>query len=402
MMRMRPLARREWYLDFHTSEHIPGVGSKFDPQAFAELLRESGSDGCLAKARCHHGWCYYPTKVGEPHPQLVYPDLVGGIIEACRSVDVSPMVYITVAWDEKTAREHPEWLQRYPDGRHVGAAPNEAGWRCLCFNTPYADFVEALWRELLGLYDFDRAFFDIVFYGPEGCSCQWCQDGMRKEGLDPQQRIDRLRYAALVRERFMQRLTAVGQSAKPDVPVYYNNPWRVSASREVCADRFLRHQQFMCIESLPSGGWGYDHFPFQASYYRHKGLDIYSHTGRFHKAWGDFGGLKNPAALEYECLRHAAYGVKTAVGDQLHPSGALEPYTAGCSRRPSRSCGRGRTCSSTRSRRMKLASSRARARTRLTRSARTTRPRRAPCECCWSARCRSASSTASSRNGRCA
>ena len=325
---MRALARREWFMDFHTSEHIPGVGSRFDPEAFARALKESGADGCSAKARCHHGWCYYPTKVGRPHPNLQCPDLVGGIIGAARSVGVSPLLYVTVGWDERAAREHPEWLQRYPDGRHVGAPFDQPGWRWICFNTPYADFVEAQLRELLGLYDPDRIFMDIVMYTDEGCSCPWCLEGMRREGLDPRQRDDRRRYSLSVRERFMERMTSVAASLKPDIPLYYNNPWHVSANREACADRFLRHQHFMCIESLPSGPWGYDHFPFQAAYYGHKGLDIYSHTGRFHTAWGDFGGLKNPAALEYECLRHAAYGVKTAVGDQLHPTGAIEPYTA--------------------------------------------------------------------------
>jgi hypothetical protein len=315
-------------MDFHTSEHIPGVGSRFDPREFARALKESGADGCSAKARCHHGWCYYPTKVGKPHPQLQYPDLVGGIISAARSVGVSPLLYITVGWDEVTAREHPEWLQRYPDGRHVGVPPDQPGWRWVCFNTPYVDFLEAHFREVLELYDPDRIFFDIVMYGYEGCSCQWCLDGMRKEGLDPADRNDRRRYSFRVREHFMERMTRVGASLKPDIPLYYNGPWHPSANPELRADRFLRHQHWMCIESLPSGGWGYDHFPLQAAYYGHKGMDIYSHTGRFHMAWGDFGGLKNPAALEYECLRHAAYGVKTAVGDQLHPTGAVEPYTA--------------------------------------------------------------------------
>ncbi len=325
---MRPVPRREWFMDFHTSEHIPGVGSKFDPEEFARLLKESGADGCMAKARCHHGWCYYPTRVGRPHPNLECPDLVGGIIDAGRSVGMSPLVYITVGWDELTAREHPEWRQRHPDGRHVGVPPDQAGWRNVCFNTPYADFFEAILREVLTLYDPDRLFLDIVQYGDDGCSCQWCLDGMHKEGLWPGDRRDRRAYSFMVRERFMERMTKVAASIRPDVPLYYNNPWRVTANPEACADRFLRHQHWMCIESLPSGGWGYDHLPFQASYYVHKGLDIYSHTGRFHTAWGDFGGLKNPAALEYECLRHAAYGVKTAVGDQLHPSGAPEPYTA--------------------------------------------------------------------------
>jgi len=48
-------------------------------------------------------------------------------------------------------------------------------------------------------------------------------------------------------------------------------------------------------------------------------------TGKFHKSWGDFGTLKNRAALEFECFRMIASGVKCCVGDQMHPSGQLDP-----------------------------------------------------------------------------
>jgi hypothetical protein len=47
-------------------------------------------------------------------------------------------------------------------------------------------------------------------------------------------------------------------------------------------------------------------------------------NGKFHLAWGDFGSLRNLAALQYECFRAVANGAGVCVGDQLHPSGALE------------------------------------------------------------------------------
>ena len=50
-------------------------------------------------------------------------------------------------------------------------------------------------------------------------------------------------------------------------------------------------------------------------------------TGRFLKSWGDFGGVKPQAALEYECFRAQALGGGNSVGDQLHPGGVLDPDT---------------------------------------------------------------------------
>jgi hypothetical protein len=40
--------------------------------------------------------------------------------------------------------------------------------------------------------------------------------------------------------------------------------------------------------------------------------------------WGDFGGIKPQAALEFECFRSQALGGGNGVGDQLHPRGTLD------------------------------------------------------------------------------
>ena len=71
------------------------------------------------------------------------------------------------------------------------------------------------------------------------------------------------------------------------------------------------------LESLPSGGWGYDHFPLTVRYARNLGLDHLGMTGKFHKTWAGFGEYKNPAALEYECFTSLAEGSKVSIGDQL-------------------------------------------------------------------------------------
>jgi hypothetical protein len=81
------------------------------------------------------------------------------------------------------------------------------------------------------------------------------------------------------------------------------------------------------LESLPSGGWGYLHFPLTMRYARTLGLDCLGMTGKFQKTWGHFSSFKNPAALEYECFTQLALGAKCSVGDQLHPRGKLCPAT---------------------------------------------------------------------------
>jgi hypothetical protein len=43
---------RQIHLDFHTSEHIPGIGSDFDPEEFAATLERARVDSitCLPAA----------------------------------------------------------------------------------------------------------------------------------------------------------------------------------------------------------------------------------------------------------------------------------------------------------------------------------------------------------------
>ena len=78
------------------------------------------------------------------------------------------------------------------------------------------------------------------------------------------------------------------------------------------------------IESLPSGAWGYYHFSRMARMQSHWGKPWLGMTGRFQKSWGDFGGIKPQAALEYECFRAQALGGGNSVGDQLPRGGALD------------------------------------------------------------------------------
>jgi hypothetical protein len=77
------------------------------------------------------------------------------------------------------------------------------------------------------------------------------------------------------------------------------------------------------VESLPGGNWGYSYYEMAARYLRNLGLDTMGMTGGFHRSWGDFGTVRNQAALDYECFRMLAQANKCAVGDHMHPSGQL-------------------------------------------------------------------------------
>ncbi len=106
------------------------------------------------------------------------------------------------------------------------------------------------------------------------------------------------------------------------MPVFHNSGHIQRGNRDI-----LKYFSHLELESLPTGGWGYDHFPMSAKYCRNLEHDFLGMTGKFHTTWGEFGGIKHPNALRYECAAMLAYGSKCSVGDQLHPSGDIDETT---------------------------------------------------------------------------
>ncbi len=311
------------HLDFHTSPLIPDVGADFDADEFARTLQEAHVEVCTCFARCHHGQCYYPSQVGPVHPGLQF-DLLGQQIEACHRHGIRVPVYISCVWDDHIGKLHPEWSQVDVHGRARRPeyfTDNYLGWHSLCLNSPYVDYVEAITREVVEGYEIDGVFFDIVWHHEPGCYCRYCLESMAREGLDPRRESDVRRMSDLIVERFMARLSAVVWDRRPQATIFYNGCGRIDQTLPTR----IKYMSHMELEALPTGGWGYSFFPCFARYARTLGKPIQGMTGRFQLSWGDFGGLKSPSALKWECGQILAHTGAISIGDQMHPRGRLDP-----------------------------------------------------------------------------
>ncbi len=318
----RPRLRfRQIHLDFHTSEHIPGVGSEFDPDEFADLMQRAHVNSVTCFARCHHGWIYYRTR---KFPERRHPTLVRNLleeqIEALHRRDIRCPIYITIQWDHYTAREHPEWLCRDENGAPIGNRPFEPGfYQRLCVNSPYRDFLKEHIQEVLQLLPVDGLFLDIVH--PVPCACKWCLALMDKQGLDPTNPHDRQRFGLKTINEFKLEMTRFIRQFNPDCTIFYN-AGHIGPRHRPVAEAYTHWE----LESLPSGGWGYLDFPLKIRYTRTLGMDSLGMTGKFHTSWGDFHSYKNQAALEFECFHMLALTAQCSIGDQLHPTGRLDRY----------------------------------------------------------------------------
>ena len=135
---MAKLPYRQVHLDFHTSEDIHGIGSRFSKENFIEALQVGHINSITVFSKCHHGWAYHPTKVNRQHPNLNF-DLLGAQLDACREAGVRAEVYLSAGLDEKYAREHTECLRTNRDGGRGNFL--RPGYHRLCFGTPYLELL---------------------------------------------------------------------------------------------------------------------------------------------------------------------------------------------------------------------------------------------------------------------
>ncbi len=309
---------RQVHLDFHTSGLIPEIGVKFDKKQFQAALKAGHVDSITVFSKCHHGYAYHPSKANEMHPNLNF-DLLGAQIEAAHEIGVKTPVYLSAGLDEKIARKKTEWLM--DDMEHtcdVNFA--EAHYHSLCFNTPYLDYLLAQIKEVLENYDADGIFLDIV--GVRMCCCNKCMQDMYARGMDPKNPEDVLKLGEETYANYLKRVRETVDSIRPGLPVFHNGGHIRHGRRDLAYGN--THLE---LESLPTGGWGYDHFPISAAYVRNLGMEYLGMTGKFHTHWGEFGGFKHPNALIYETALNAAFGAKTSIGDQMHPNGHMDMTT---------------------------------------------------------------------------
>lgn len=319
------LSTREVHLDFHTSECIPEIAKEFDAEKFASTVKAAHINSMTVFAHCHHGWLYYDSKEFPEliHPNLQNKNLLVEQVQALHRQGIKAPVYITVQWDYHAATHHPEWLIRQPGGAHEGGSFNEPGfYQSLCVNTGYKDYLKMITKEVIELMgeDLDGLFFDIVGIRP--CCCAACRQEMKAKGIDTSDEAAVRAFAYFSMNRFRENMTNFIRQYNQDCSIFYN-AGHVGRALKEGKDSFSHFE----LESLPSGDWGYQHFPVTARYARNLGKDCMGMTGKFHTAWGDFHSLKNQAALEFECFRMLSYGFACSIGDQLEPCGKLNLAT---------------------------------------------------------------------------
>jgi len=326
---------RQVHLDFHTSPHIPKIGSKFNKEQFQSALKKGNLDSITVFAKCHNSMCYYPTKIGKMHPNLDF-DLTGAMVDAAHEIGVRAPIYITAGWSEEDATEHPEWAQVKEDGsvfRHDFLEKEESKnpdaprpfvcWTLLCLNdgNEYTKYIYRLTEEICRRYKkIDGLFYDIC-YVSDTCYCESCKKGMLDMGLDPFNVEDNRKYYILKHKAFAEKCRAIMVKYHPDATIFFNS------GADQYRPEYHNDQTHFEMEDLPTAWGGYDKMPVRAKFFSKTGKYFLGMTGKFHLTWGEFGGFKCADALKYEIANMALYGAGASIGDHMHPDGEMDMQT---------------------------------------------------------------------------
>lgn len=313
---------RQMHMDFHNPAYVENIGKDFDKAKFQKFLKKSRVNAVTLFGRCMYGYCYYYSEVFERHPHLER-DLLRGEIEACNEIGVETAIYLSAGFDQNLLMQHPDWalvseMHREPTLEHVSSSV-----LLICLNNEeYMSKLLAQIDEVIRLFPTNkRIFLDIVNIWP--CVCDRCRASMEKEGLDCTDPEDVRAFAKKIFDSYLKRVGERAAQSGCKIEIFHNSGHIPKGNYN-----FLNVNSHFEMESLPTGGWGYDHFPLSAKYVQNLGKEYLGMTGRFHRTWGEFGGYKHPDALVYETSLNLALGAKCSIGDHMNYNGTIEENVA--------------------------------------------------------------------------
>ena len=298
--------RRAIHIDFHTMPGIYDFGREFDAEDFAETLKNAEVEYVNVAARCNIGFSYYNTKIGTPYPGMK-GDMLGDIINACHKRNIGVSAYVNAGLDHEHSLKHADWLRVDKEGRIIRGDIMENFFRMVCYNSPgYKEYFFGMLHEICK-YDIDGVFLDCMAIEP--CYCYNCVTKMKLEGIDPFDVQKNMEFQERTLLEYCHRV----KEMVGDKNIYFNG-MHMEKVRDL--------ESHFEVECLPSG-WSYDFFWPHISYARSYGKKIVYMTGRFQVNWGDFGGFKSKASLEYDYYDALMSGAEVSVGDHMHPAQGL-------------------------------------------------------------------------------
>lgn len=300
------------FYDNHTMKACPDVGADFDVEEFTDRIMACGVDYLTFHARCNQGMAYYDTEFGIKHPSLRY-DLFGKLAEACKRKGIALTAYFNGGLSNEEGLQHRDWLKLNFAGRELAEKRVSAYVRSMCYNSSYRDHLIAMVKEVAQKYSVNGFFIDCM--DARTCICPICVKEMKERGIDWRDEKEVTKFTEFSAVRLSHDIAQAAREINPEYLLYFNNP---------PLEKLTDIATYFECECLPTDCWGYDYLPVMSHYMRTIKSDfpILNMTGRFN-GWGDFGGLRTEAGLEYDLFYGLANGMRPNIGSHFHPRGDI-------------------------------------------------------------------------------
>ncbi|MGY8923436.1 MAG: hypothetical protein ACKVJR_06880 [Flavobacteriales bacterium] len=331
------LPTRQVHLDFHTSEQIPNIGSEFDKKQFQSALIEGKINQVNIFSKGHHGYSYYPTKIGTMHPNLDF-DLLGAQLEACHEIGVKAPFYFTIGWSVLDAEQHPEWVMKDPNGEPLSInidyknKPEDKrphySWESLdpTPGGPYHAYILKNVEEICKRYENLDGFWFDIYHIKHASFTDYSKVRMLAQGIDLTDTDAVEKSYALALKLHMKELRTLVNSYHPEATVFFNQATHIT-KKPIFQEALYKMNTHAELEDLPTTWGGYDKLPLEAKFHLGKNTPVVAMSGKFHKAWGEFGGFKHADAIKFEAATMISFGASCNFGDQLHPEGLMDMET---------------------------------------------------------------------------
>lgn len=314
--------RLGWHFDFH-SHPACRIGEKPDPEGVAAACADAGLEMVNTFAKCHSGFSYYPTDVGNRHPKLV-GDPFGDILRACRAKGVKVAAYVSFGIDGAAARKNPSWEQTFTPGL---SAVGKRIFVCVCPFTPYLDeLMLPQIDEIVERYRPDGFWFDTMS-AMRPCYCDSCRRAFREAtGREiPVEEGDAGwgEYGAFRHERSYRMLARVGghvAALAPEIDVAFNQVGSLGYPEP------LPEGVHRISLDFPTYGHQSRCAALHASYGQSVPPLADVMPTRFKQGWGDWS-PSHPAMLEQVAAAAWANRGGLYMGCRLHPQNRLSHGT---------------------------------------------------------------------------
>lgn len=170
------------YFRFYNSQHYEDWDERFfckyNLTSLLSHWEKMDPDVVIATARTHNGHWFCDIGMGQQHAGLKGVDQLQALIDYARSKNKPVIAYFSTVYDKILYEMHPEWRQVDVTGEPLAKSSGSWG-KIVCLNSPYRQYLIEMINRLLGKYDLDGIFFDMVFFQEKPCYCKSCADKFR-------------------------------------------------------------------------------------------------------------------------------------------------------------------------------------------------------------------------------